>query len=118
MTRLRRASIATAAGFAVSLTVMSLGATILPHEPPRQHAYFAFVDFWYGLGGLLGSLTFLLFLAVSLASIVPHLRSRGVPNEQRMDVLIVCPRCRLGQTIRSDGDVCRRCRLRISVLTS
>jgi hypothetical protein len=76
------------------------------------------VDFWYGLGGLLGSLTFLLFLAVSLASIVPHLRSRGVPNEQRMDVLIVCPRCRLGQTIRSDGDVCRRCRLRISVLTS
>lgn len=115
---LRRGAIAMAGTLAFVVAASILGSMILPSDPPWQQTWLDFMTIAFGVAGVLGAVTMLLFLLVSLATIVPHLRSRGVPDEQRLDVHVVCPRCGVSQTIRSEGDACRRCRLRISVMTA
>jgi hypothetical protein len=67
------------------------------------------------IGGVLGVLTSLSMLIVALAALLPRLEHEGTPESERLRVRLTCPRCGTGQTIRSDGDACARCRLRIKV---
>ncbi|MCZ6836733.1 MAG: hypothetical protein O7G85_13230 [Planctomycetota bacterium] len=65
--------------------------------------------------GVLGLFTFFSLMLVAVLAAMPRLEHKEVPTAQRLKVHLTCPRCKLEQSILSDGDACSACRLRIKV---
>jgi ribosomal protein S27AE len=76
----------------------------------------AVLEFIGRVGGVFGVLTLAGTLAVLASSLVPRIGHGKVPESMRRDLDVTCPRCGRGQTIRSHGDDCGGCGLRIKVV--
>jgi len=99
----RRAALSTVLLLAISITVCAL----VDGEPDE--------DFWLRVIGILGILTALGTITVPILAKVAGIDQEAGVESTAMQMQIICPRCRLRQTIRSGHSRCSGCKLRFEI---
>ncbi|MCP3902227.1 MAG: hypothetical protein GY715_01215 [Planctomycetes bacterium] len=110
----RRFTIGVAACLAVFAVLMATFFTTMADTMTWRDRD-AFLEMVGRGGGVLGVLTLGGTLGVLASVLVPRIGLGSVPESLRRDLAITCPRCGREQTIRSHGDACAGCGLRIKV---